>query len=244
MSGSASPASVRARRARGRCAATILTGIAMLASPSWSAGQRIVRGPAASESGTPMVLASQGSSLQATIQASQVAPSQVVIPVGTSTVLDLNQAITRVEVATPEIADVTVFTTHKTLDGPRGAVILTSDEDKANLIDMAVFPGAQGGPHVNKFAALCVAFKLARTELFRQLQHRTVENAKALSNAFQARGLKVAYGGTDTHIVMLNVSAVKSETGFPLRGEMPSPSQPSGTNFVSNRRAINAFTIS
>ncbi len=118
------------------------------------------------------------------------------------------------------IADVTVFTTHKTLGGPRGAVILTTDEDKANMIDMAVFPGAQGGPHVNKFAALCVAFKLAQTEQFKRLQQRTVENAKALADAFQARGLKLAYGGTDTHLVMLNVSAVKSDTGFPLRGEM------------------------
>jgi glycine hydroxymethyltransferase len=121
------------------------------------------------------------------------------------------------------IADVTVFTTHKTLGGPRGAVILTTDEDKAKLIDMAVFPGAQGGPHVNKFTALCVAFKLAQTEQFKRLQQRTVENARTLSDAFQARGLRVAYGGTDTHIVMLDVSAVNhhaSRTGFPLRGEM------------------------
>jgi glycine hydroxymethyltransferase len=118
------------------------------------------------------------------------------------------------------IADVTVFTTHKTLGGPRGAVILTTDEDKANKIDAAVFPGAQGGPHVNKFAAMAVAFRLARTEQFKQLQKLTVENAKALSDAFQARDLRVAYGGTDTHIVVLNVGAVKSSTGSPLRGEM------------------------
>ncbi len=118
------------------------------------------------------------------------------------------------------IADVTVFTTHKTLGGPRGAVILTTDEDKANMIDLAVFPGAQGGPHVNKFAALCVAFELAQTEQYMQLQQRTVENARALSDAFKARGLRVAYGGTDTHIVLIDVSAVPSNTGFPLRGEM------------------------
>ena len=118
------------------------------------------------------------------------------------------------------IADVTVFTTHKTLGGPRGAVILTTDEDKANRIDMAVFPGAQGGPHVNKFAGICVAAKLAQTEQFRQCQVRTVENARALAAAFQSQGLKVAYGGTDTHIVLLNVSAIQSPTGFPLRGEI------------------------
>lgn len=121
------------------------------------------------------------------------------------------------------IADITVFTTHKTLCGPRGAVILTTDADKAAKIDAAVFPGAQGGPHVNTFAAMAVAFKLARTEQFKQLQIRIVENARALADAFTARGLKVAYGGTDTHIVVLNVSAIetgKARTGFPLRGEV------------------------
>ncbi len=116
------------------------------------------------------------------------------------------------------IADITVFTTHKTLGGPRGAVILTTDEDKANQIDMAIFPGAQGGPHVNKFAAMAVAFKLAQTEQFKQIQRLTVENARALCDAFQARGLKVAYGGTNTHIVVLNVSSIPSHTGFPSPG--------------------------
>ncbi len=118
------------------------------------------------------------------------------------------------------VADIVVFTTHKTLGGPRGAAILTTDGDKASMIDMAVFPGAQGGPHVNKFAGIAVAARLARTEQFRRLQARTIENAAALAEAFKARELRVAYGGTNTHIVMLNVSAVKTDTGFPLRGEM------------------------
>lgn len=117
-------------------------------------------------------------------------------------------------------ADVTVFTTHKTLGGPRGAVILTTDEDKASKIDSAIFPGAQGGPHPNKFAAIAVAARLAQTEQYRQLQQRTVANAKALAAAFSEGGLKVVYGGTDTHIVVLNASQVKSSTGFPLRGEI------------------------
>ena len=73
------------------------------------------------------------------------------------------------------IADVVTFTTHKTLCGPRGAVILTTDEEMANKIDMAVFPGEQGGPHVNKFAAIAVAFKIAQTKKFRRLQERIVE---------------------------------------------------------------------
>ena len=118
------------------------------------------------------------------------------------------------------IADVTVFTTHKTLGGPRGAVILTTDEEKAQKIDSAIFPGAQGGPHPNKFAAIAVAARLARTEEYRQLQQQTVANARALAEAFTEFGLQVVYGGTDTHIVMLNASAIPSRTGFPLRGEM------------------------
>jgi len=71
-------------------------------------------------------------------------------------------------------ADVITFTTHKTICGPRGAVILTTDGEKAQLIDSAVFPGEQGGPHVNKFAAIAVAFKIAQTEKFRRLQERIV----------------------------------------------------------------------
>jgi glycine hydroxymethyltransferase len=118
------------------------------------------------------------------------------------------------------IADVSVFTTHKTLGGPRGAVILTTDEDKASKIDNAIFPGAQGGPHPNKFAGIAVAARLARTPSYRKLQARTVENAKALAQGFSNCGLKVVYGGTDTHIVVVNASAVASPTAFPLRGEM------------------------
>jgi glycine hydroxymethyltransferase len=118
------------------------------------------------------------------------------------------------------IADVTVFTTHKTLGGPRGAVILTTSEEKAAKIDNAIFPGAQGGPHPNKFAAIAVAARLAQTAQYRQLQEQTVANARALSDAFKECGLKVVYGGTDTHIVVINASALKSPTGFPLRGEI------------------------
>lgn len=126
------------------------------------------------------------------------------------------------------IADVTVFTTHKTLGGPRGAAVLTTDEETAALIDNAVFPGAQGGPHINKMAALAVAFKLAGTEQFRKLQEKTVENARILADAFTSEGLKVVYAGTDTHIVMVDVHSVglnpdrvdRFTPGIPLRGEI------------------------
>jgi len=117
------------------------------------------------------------------------------------------------------IADVTVFTTHKTICGPRGAVILTTDEELAQAIDLAIFPGEQGGPHVNKFAAMAVAFSIARTEEFRRLQHQIVANAHALAEGLQRRGLKLAYGGTDTHLLLIDLKSIPSDTGFPVWGE-------------------------
>ncbi len=117
------------------------------------------------------------------------------------------------------IADVITCTTHKTLCGPRGAIIMTSDEDLAHRIDMAVFPGEQGGPHTQKFAAMAVAFKIAGTEPFRRMMWQIKENAAALGAGLTKRGLKLAYGGTDTHFCMLDLNSVKSKTGFPLRGE-------------------------
>lgn len=117
------------------------------------------------------------------------------------------------------IAHVTVFTTHKTICGPRGAAILTTDEALAQAIDMAVFPGEQGGPHVNKFAAMAVAFRLARTEAFRRLQHQIVANAKALAAALQKRGLRLAYGGTNTHLLLVDLKSIPTKTGYPVWGE-------------------------
>ena len=117
------------------------------------------------------------------------------------------------------IADVITCTTHKTLCGPRGAIILTADEDLARRIDLAVFPGEQGGPHTQKFAAMAVAFKIAASEPFRRMMWQIKENAAALAEGLTKRGLKLAYGGTDTHFCMLDLSSVKSKSGFPLRGE-------------------------
>jgi len=116
-------------------------------------------------------------------------------------------------------ADVVMFTTHKTLCGPRGAVILTCDPEIAKAVEQAVFPGAQGGPHVNKFAAIAVALEMAKTDAFRRLQHRIVENAKALAQALAERGLRLAYGGTDTHLLVIDLRAIKTPNGRPLLGE-------------------------
>jgi len=118
------------------------------------------------------------------------------------------------------IADITTFTTHKTFFGPRGAVIVTTDEDLANRIDNAVFPGEQGGPHVHKFAAIAVAAKIAQTEEYKRLQHRIVDNCVALAEGLQKRGLKLSYGGTNTHLLVVDLNPLKSPEGFPLKGEI------------------------
>jgi glycine hydroxymethyltransferase len=117
-------------------------------------------------------------------------------------------------------ADIITLTTHKTLCGPRGAVVMTTDEEIGTLLDLAVFPGAQGGPHTNKFAAMAVTFKLAQTAEFKELQRKIVRNAQALADGLAGRGLQLAYGGTDTHLLLLDVGAIPTTTGFPLRGEM------------------------
>ncbi|MBI4616966.1 MAG: glycine cleavage system aminomethyltransferase GcvT [Planctomycetes bacterium] len=120
------------------------------------------------------------------------------------------------------LADVVTFTTHKTLCGPRGAVILTTDEEKAKRIDAAVFPGEQGGPHIDRVAAKAVAFELARTDRFRALMRRVAGNARALAETFLSEGLSLVYGGTDSHLLLVDLKAVPSPTGFPLTGEIAS----------------------
>lgn len=118
------------------------------------------------------------------------------------------------------IADVVSFTTHKTLNGPRGAVIVTHREDVANKVDRAVFPGEQGGPHVNQMAALAVALKIATTDKFKALQQQTVANARQLAEALTARGMRVPYGGTDTHMLLLDCKTVVGPDGTTLTGDM------------------------
>jgi glycine hydroxymethyltransferase len=115
-------------------------------------------------------------------------------------------------------ADVITFTTHKTLCGPRGACVLTTDHELARRIDHAVFPGLQGGPHVNKFAAMATAFRLAQTEQFHQLQHQIVTNARVLARALTDHGLRVPCGGTDTHLLLLDCKTIRGRDDTPLMG--------------------------
>jgi glycine hydroxymethyltransferase len=116
-------------------------------------------------------------------------------------------------------ADVVSFTTHKTLHGPRGAVIITHRKDVADKVDRSVFPGEQGGPHVNSIAALCVALKLATTDQFRQLQHQMKANAQRLAQKLEENGVRVAYGGTDTHMLLMDLRPFVGADGTPLSGQ-------------------------
>ena len=117
------------------------------------------------------------------------------------------------------IADVVMSTTHKSLDGPRGAVLMTTKADIAKKIDKAVFPGEQGGPHVNVFAGLALTFKLAKTKQFQKLQEQTIKNAAAMADQFTKRGLRVPFGGTNCHMLNVDCSSVLGEDGTKLSGD-------------------------
>jgi len=117
-------------------------------------------------------------------------------------------------------AHVITFTTHKTLNGPRGACLLTTEGRLAHSIDRAVFPGEQGGPHVNTIAALATAFKLAQTEQSRALERQIVANAVRLAHALEAQGLRIPYGGTDTHLLLVDCKSVRADDGTPLMGDV------------------------
>lgn len=118
------------------------------------------------------------------------------------------------------IADVVTFTTHKTFEGPRGAVIITHRADLAHKIDRAVFPGEQGGPHMNTIAALAVSLRLASTEQYKELQWQTVRNAERLARQLGEHGLSVPYGGTDTHLLLVDCKSIVGPDGTPLSGDM------------------------
>jgi len=101
---------------------------------------------------------------------------------------------------------VVTSTTHKTLRGPRGGMILCN-APHASAIDKAVFPGLQGGPHNATVAALAVALKEAHTEDFKRYAHQIVKNAKALADALLARGYELVSGGTDNHLILIDLTS-------------------------------------
>jgi len=111
------------------------------------------------------------------------------------------------------IADIVTSTTHKTLRGPRGGIILTNDEELAKKINSAVFPGLQGGPLMHVIAAKAVAFQEALQPEFKEYIKQVVANAKVLAEVLMARGLKITTGGTDCHLMVVDLTPLQTLTG-------------------------------
>ena len=102
-------------------------------------------------------------------------------------------------------ADVVTTTTHKTLRGPRGGLILTNDEEIAKKINKAIFPGTQGGPLMHIIAAKAVCFGEALKPEFKEYQHNIVENAQALAKGLLEEGFNLVSGGTDNHLMLVDL---------------------------------------
>ena len=102
-------------------------------------------------------------------------------------------------------ADFVTSTTHKTLRGPRGGIILWNNPDYTKKINSAIFPGTQGGPLMNMIAAKAQAFTEANTPEFKKYAHDIVDNARAMAKVFDERGMKMLTGGTDSHIILLDL---------------------------------------
>lgn len=111
-----------------------------------------------------------------------------------------------------EFADVVTSTTHKTLRGPRGGLILTNNEELAKKINSAIFPGSQGGPLMHVIAGKAVCFKEDLSDKFKEYTRQIIQNAKILGETLKKRGLELVSGGTDTHLVLVDLRS-KNVTG-------------------------------
>ena len=103
-------------------------------------------------------------------------------------------------------AHITTSTTHKTLRGPRGGLILTNDEEIAKKIDKIIFPGIQGGPLMHIIAGKAVAFKEALSPEFKKYQEQVIKNAKVLADTLTQKGVRVVSGGTDNHLILVDLT--------------------------------------
>lgn len=112
-----------------------------------------------------------------------------------------------------EYADVVTTTTHKTLRGPRGGMILTNNPDFAKKINSAIFPGLQGGPLMHVIAGKAVAFKEALQPEFRQYAENVITNAKVMAETLKERGFDIVSGGTETHLLLVDLRS-KGITGL------------------------------
>ena len=127
--------------------------------------------------------------------------------------------------------DVVTTTTHKTLRGPRGGLILTRDVDLGKKLDKAVFPGSQGGPLEHVIAAKAVAFGEALKSEFKTYSGQVIENARALVSQLQTRGLKIVSGGTDNHLMLVDLRSVG------MTGKL-ADQLVSGVNITANKNTV------
>jgi len=144
--------------------------------------------------------------------------------------------------------DIITSTTHKTLRGPRGGIILTREnEEIAKKIDKSIFPGIQGGPHMHTIAAKAVAFGEAMTPKFKKYAQQILKNAKAMEQVFRKNNIRMIGGGTDNHLILADVfgslgitgkeaQTVLDEVGITLNmnsiaGDTRKPLDPSGIRF-------------
>ena len=109
--------------------------------------------------------------------------------------------------------DIITTTTHKTLRGPRGGLILSNDAEIAKKINKSVFPGLQGGPHMHTIAAKAVAFGEALTPQFKEYAKQILKNAKAMEKVFLDAGIRLIGGGTDNHLLLADVFGSLGVTG-------------------------------
>ncbi|HAX73983.1 MAG TPA: serine hydroxymethyltransferase [Firmicutes bacterium] len=112
-----------------------------------------------------------------------------------------------------EYADIVTSTTHKTLRGPRGGLILTNDAEIATKLDKVIFPGIQGGPLMHVIGAKAVAFGEALTDEFVAYQQQVVKNADVLAKSLEAKGFRLIAGGTDNHLILVDVKSSVGLTG-------------------------------
>ncbi len=133
-----------------------------------------------------------------------------------------------------DVADVVTSTTHKTLRGPRGGIILTNDKAIYQRINKIVFPGIQGGPLMHIIAAKAVAFKEALEADFTVYQGRVIANAKALADELSRLGFRVISNGTDTHLILVDVKHLSGLTGKDAEKILESVRITSNKNTVPN----------
>src|SRR3712207_1190919 len=106
------------------------------------------------------------------------------------------------------LADVTTSTTHKTLRGPRGGIILTNSEEIAKKMNSLIFPGIQGGPLEHVIAGKAVAFKEALEPAFKTYQQQVIKNSKVLAETLMNNGIELVSGGTDNHLILVKTDSV------------------------------------